>query len=249
MEMKVIDTPASVPSSAARGVTLRIQCAMNPPAIRMKLWKNTHTSPASQAWIGTLVLSLIGSRITQVTMNMCGTLMPDGSAQTSLRPSGISVPHMFIVTLVIMLPIKLKTNDPIQAWEAGLVWVFFQSFILMAGGFIAHWIRKVTPRAALLGTLAGVSITFISMTPALQIYMTPVIGLTCLAVIAVNWLGGFKYPGGIPAGLVAIAVGMLIAWGSNLFGLNYGGLSGKGVLDAFSNFGFNVPIPRSEEHT
>src|SRR5579863_2109268 len=158
-------------------------------------------------------------------------------------PSGISVPHMFIVTLVIMLPIKLKTNDPIQAWEAGLVWVFFQSFILMAGGFIAPWIRKVTPRAALLGTLAGVSITFISMTPALQIYMTPVIGLTCLAVISVNWLGGFKYPGGIPAGLVAIAVGMLIAWGSNLFGLHYGGLSGKGVLDAFSNFGFNVPLP------
>jgi AGZA family xanthine/uracil permease-like MFS transporter len=158
-------------------------------------------------------------------------------------PSGISVPHMFIVTLVIMLPIKLATNDPIQGWEAGLVWVFFQSFILMIGGFIAPIIRKITPRAALLGTLAGVSITFISMTPALQIYMTPVIGLTCFAVIIVSWLGGFKYPGGIPAGLVAIAVGMLIAWGSNLFGLNYGGLSGKGVMDAFTNFGFNVPLP------
>lgn len=158
-------------------------------------------------------------------------------------PSGISVPHMFIVTLVIMLPIKLKTNDPIQGWEAGLVWVFFQSFILMIGGFLAPIIRKITPRAALLGTLAGVSITFISMTPALSIYMTPVIGLTCFAVIIVNWLGGFRYPGGIPAGLVAIAVGMIIAWGSNLFGLNYGGLSGKGVLDAFTNFGFNIPLP------
>ncbi len=158
-------------------------------------------------------------------------------------PSGISVPHMFIVTLVIMLPIKLATNDPIQGWEAGLVWVFFQSFILMIGGFIAPIIRKITPRAALLGTLAGVSITFISMTPALQMYMTPVIGLTCFAVIIVNWLGGFKYPMGIPAGLIAIGVGMLIAWGSNLFGLNYGGLSGKGVIDAFSNFGFNVPLP------
>ena len=46
-------------------------------------------------------------------------------------PSGVSVPHMFIVTFVIMLPISLKTNDPIKGWEAGLVWVFFQSFILM----------------------------------------------------------------------------------------------------------------------
>jgi hypothetical protein len=39
-------------------------------------------------------------------------------------PSGISVPHMFIVTLVIMLPVKLKTGDPIQGWEARLTWVF-----------------------------------------------------------------------------------------------------------------------------
>ena len=158
-------------------------------------------------------------------------------------PSGISVPHMFIVTFVIMLPIALKTNDPIKGWEAGLTWVFFQSFILMAGGFIAPFIRRITPRAALLGTLAGVSITFISMRPALEMYMTPVIGLTCFAVIMVSWFGGFRYPKGIPAGLVAIAVGMIIGWGSNLFGLDYGGLSVKGIGDAFTNFGFSVPLP------
>jgi adenine/guanine/hypoxanthine permease len=144
---------------------------------------------------------------------------------------------------VIMLPITLKTNDPIKGWEAGLVWVFFQSFILMIGGFIAPIVRRITPRAALLGTLAGVSITFIAMRPALEIYMTPVIGLTCFAIIMVSWFGGFKYPKGIPAGLVAIAVGMIIAWGSNLFGLDYGGLSLEGLRGAFSNFGFSVPIP------
>ena len=166
-----------------------------------------------------------------------------GRSDVCALPSGVSVPHMFIVTFVIMLPISVQTHDPIQGWEAGLVWVFFQSFILMIGGFIAPFIRKITPRAALLGTLAGVSITFISMRPALEIYMTPVIGLPCLAIITVNWLGGFRYPKGIPAGLVAIAVGMIIAWGSNVVGLHYGGLSVKGVTDAFSNFGFNVPIP------
>ena len=48
IEMNVIDTPASVPSNAARGVILRTIGAMNPPIIRMKLWKNTQTRPASQ---------------------------------------------------------------------------------------------------------------------------------------------------------------------------------------------------------
>ena len=158
-------------------------------------------------------------------------------------PSGVSVPHMFIVTFVIMLPITIKTGDPMKGWSAGLVWVFFQSFILMIGGFIAPYIRKITPRAALLGTLAGVSVTFISMRPALEMYMTPQIGLVCFAIIMVSWFGGVRYPKGIPAGLVAIAVGMIIAWGSNLFGLGVGGLSVKGVGDAFASFGFSVPLP------
>ena len=134
-------------------------------------------------------------------------------------PSGISVPHMFVVVFVVMLPILGKTNDPIKAWEAGLTWVFVQSFVLMAGGFIAPVIRRITPRAALLGSLAGISITFISMSPALQMFMTPVIGLTCFAIILGSWFGGVRYFGGVPAGLVAIAVGTVIAWGSNLFGL------------------------------
>lgn len=166
-----------------------------------------------------------------------------GRSDVCALPSGISVPHMFIVTFVIMLPITLRTGDPIKGWSAGLVWVFFQSFILMIGGFIAPYIRKITPRAALLGTLAGVSVTFIAMRPALEMYMTPQIGLVCFAIILVSWFGGVRYPRGIPAGLVAIAAGMIIAWGSNLFGLGLGGLSLKGVGDAFANFGFSVPIP------
>ena len=158
-------------------------------------------------------------------------------------PSGVSVPHMFIVTFVIMLPILLATKDPVKAWEAGLTWVFIQSFILMGGGFLAPYVRKITPRAALLGTLAGVSIAFISMRPAFEMYMTPVIGIVCFFIIMVSWFGGVKYPKGIPAGLVAIAVGMVIAWGSTLFGFNIGGMSLAKLGAAFQNVGFSVPIP------
>src|ERR1700726_1352238 len=169
--------------------------------------------------------------------------MKTGRDDVCALPSGVSVPHMFIVTFVIMLPITLKTNDPIKGCEAGLVWVFFQSFILMAGGFLAPIVRRITPRAALLGTVAGVSVTFISMRPALEMYMTPQIGIVCFAIILVSWFGGVKYPKGIPAGLVAIAAGMVIAWGSNIFGLGLGGLSLDGLRSAFSSFGFSVPLP------
>jgi AGZA family xanthine/uracil permease-like MFS transporter len=158
-------------------------------------------------------------------------------------PSGISVPHMFVVTFVIMLPISLSTGDPIKGWEAGLAWVFIQSFVLMAGGFIAPYIRKITPRAALLGALAGVSIAFISMRPALEMYMNPVIGVICFAILIASWFGGVRYFKGMPAGLVAIAVGTLIAWGSTAIGLNYGGMSLANLEAALAGFGFAVPLP------
>src|SRR5437899_1958594 len=158
-------------------------------------------------------------------------------------PSGISVPHMFIVVFVIMLPIALKTGDPVKGWEAGLTWVFIQSFVLMAGGFIAPYVRRITPRAALLGTLAGVSIAFISMRPAEEMYLTPVIGIVCFAIILASWFGGVRYFRGIPAGLVAIAVGTVIAWGSNALGLGFGGMSMAKVTQALATFGFSVPLP------
>jgi AGZA family xanthine/uracil permease-like MFS transporter len=133
-----------------------------------------------------------------------------GRSDVCALPSGISVPHMFVVVFVIMMPILNRTNDPIRAWEAGLAWVAIQSFVLMIGGFVAPVIRRITPRAALLGTLAGVSI-------------------------------GVRYPRGIPAGLVAIAVGTVIAWGSGLLGM--GGMSVSKLAASLSNFGFSVPLP------
>lgn len=166
-----------------------------------------------------------------------------GRTDVCALPSGISVPHMFVVTFVVMLPILHATKDPVQAWEAGLTWVFVQSFVLMAGGFVAPWIRRITPRAALLGSLAGISITFISMSPAAQMFATPAIGVTCFAIILVSWFGGVRYPGGVPGGLVAIAAGTAIAWGSSALGLSYGGLGLGKLAASVADFGFSVPLP------
>ena len=60
------------------------------------------------------------------------------------------------------------------------------------------------------------------MRPAAQVFTTPVIGVVCFAVILANWFGGVRYFGGVPGGLVAIAVGTVIAWVSTALGLGYG---------------------------
>ncbi len=127
-------------------------------------------------------------------------------------PYGPSVPHMFIVVFVIMLPIYLSTNDPIKAWEAGLAWAFVIGVIVLIGAFIGPAIRRITPRAALLGTLAGISLSFISMRPAAQIWEAAWIGLPVLGIILVGFFTDLKLPGNIPVGLAALLVGTAIGW-------------------------------------
>ena len=85
-------------------------------------------------------------------------------------PYGPSVPHMFIVTFVIMLPTYLATKNAFDAWAAGLAWCFIIGCIVLIGAFVGPYVRKYTPRAAMLGTLAGISIAFISMRPAAQMW-------------------------------------------------------------------------------
>src|SRR3954454_7324072 len=136
----------------------------------------------------------------------------EGRTDVTAMPYGPSVPHMFIVTLVIMLPTYLATKDPIQAWEAGLAWAFIIGLIILIGAFIGPLIRRVTPRAALLGTLAGISLTFISMRPAAQIWEAAWIGLPVLGIILIGFFTNVRLPGNFPVGLAALLVGTAIGW-------------------------------------
>jgi AGZA family xanthine/uracil permease-like MFS transporter len=119
---------------------------------------------------------------------------------------------MFIVSLVIMLPTYLATKDPVKAWEAGLAWAFIIGVIILIGAFVGPLIRKFTPRAAMLGTLAGISLTFISMRPAAQMWGALWIALPVFMIILAGFVAGVRLPGNFPVGLAALLVGSAIGW-------------------------------------
>jgi len=96
-------------------------------------------------------------------------------------------------------------------------------------------------RAALLGTLAGVSIAFISMRPAFQMWETPWIGLVCFAIVLIAWTANVRMPGGLPGGLVAVIVGTIIGWVVSLLGYSdY--VQAAAVGKSFEQFGLRLPI-------
>ena len=158
----------------------------------------------------------------------------ESRSDVTALPYGPSVPHMFIVVFVVMLPVYLSTDDPIRAWSAGLAWAFMIGVIVMIGAFVGPYIRKLTPRAAMLGTLAGISITFISMRPAAQMWEAAWIGLPVLAIILIGFFTDVKLPFGIPVGLAALLVGTAIGW--------IGGyMSAPDVGQAFTDIAIGIP--------
>src|SRR6267154_2753459 len=59
-------------------------------------------------------------------------------SSVTAMPYGPSVPHMFIVVFLIMLPIYLKTKDPLLAWQAGLAWCLVIGIIVLLGALSAR---------------------------------------------------------------------------------------------------------------
>ena len=165
----------------------------------------------------------------------------EGRNDVTAMPYGPSVPHMFIVVFLVMLPVYLETKDPMLAWTAGLAWCFIIGVIVLLGAFVGPAIRALTPRAAMLGTLAGISIAFISMRPAFQMWETPWIGLACFAIVLIAWTANVRLPGGLPGGLVAVLVGSAIGWAVSLAGFSDYMQPAK-VTESLGQFGLHLPL-------
>ena len=169
----------------------------------------------------------------------------EGRSDVTAMPYGPSVPHMFIVVFVVMLPVYLKTSDAILAWQAGLAWAFIIGVIVLAGIFVGPWIRAHTPRAAMLGTLAGISIAFIALRPAFQMWEVPWIAFISLAIVLISWMSNTRLPFGLPGGLVAVIVGMVVGWVAYFFGWSEV-VQAEQVSESFAQFGLHLPVPGGE---
>ncbi|MCA9255244.1 MAG: hypothetical protein KDA33_06380, partial [Phycisphaerales bacterium] len=127
-------------------------------------------------------------------------------------PYGINTPSLIVYIFFVIKPAYDEFHDAEFAWKLGLVACIGSGFIEFFGAFVAERLRKHTPRAALLSTLAGIAIGFISMTFALQIWQWPLVAMAPLAIILVTYFSGVRLPLSLPGGLVAVVIGTLIAW-------------------------------------
>ena len=159
-----------------------------------------------------------------------------GRSDITAMPFGIDTPTMFAMAFGVLGPVKLASNDPVLAWKVGMVVTLAIGVAKVALSFAGDWARRVVPRAALLGSIAGVAILLIAFLPMLKILRDPLVGLVALVILLLALLGGVRMPFGAPGAFAAVLAGALIFW-------MRAGLGGVGHPPPAAGLGFALAIP------
>src|SRR5512140_2331900 len=135
-----------------------------------------------------------------------------GRMDVTALPYGINTVSLIAFVFLIIAPIYFETKNPQLAWQAGLFACLANAVLEIIGAFIGDRLRRHTPRAALLSSLAGIAITFISMGFVFQIFAMPAIAVVPALLVIIVYGGQIKLPLGLPGGFIAVALGVAMAW-------------------------------------
>ena len=155
------------------------------------------------------------------------------------QPFGLNTPTVFIFLYLVMYPVYLRTQDAELAFKVGVAACFLSGVIEAGGAFFADALQRVTPRAALLATLAGAALAYIALLPTLDLFAHPLIGFVPLAVILLGYFARIRFPLNLPAGLLAVLMGTALAWAT-------GFMDPKALAPAAAMAGFYPPRPSLE---
>jgi AGZA family xanthine/uracil permease-like MFS transporter len=144
-----------------------------------------------------------------------------GRDDVTALPYGINTVSLFAFIFLIMGPVYRDTGDARLAWQVGLFACLVNAVMEIVGAFCGDWLRRNTPRAALLSTLAGIALTFIAMGFVFRLFASPALGLVPMLLILVSYASKLRPPFGLPGGLTAVALGTLLAWLCRWLGFDY----------------------------
>jgi AGZA family xanthine/uracil permease-like MFS transporter len=157
-----------------------------------------------------------------------------GRDDITAMPLGLDTPSTFAVGPLVLLPALqegLKHFNHEQAmvfgWHVGVTVLvvvgIFKTLLAPVGGAI----RRLVPRAGLLGSLAAIALALIAFVPLWQhVTMIPLAGMVPLIIILVTLIAHRALPGRLPGALAAVLAGVVLYFG----GYHLGNLLGWPII-------------------
>jgi AGZA family xanthine/uracil permease-like MFS transporter len=168
--------------------------------------------------VGDLLFFLMALRLAKKT----------GRSDITAMPLGLDTPSTFGMVFFVLGPSYLYALNQLNlesmeaaayTWRIGICSIVVSGLFKLACAAGSAWIRRVVPRAGLLGSLAAIALVLISFLPLLEILHFPVAGMTVLAIIMMTLIARIPTPGRVPGALAALIVGAVIFYSMQWLGL------------------------------
>ncbi len=166
-----------------------------------------------------------------------------GRSDVTAMPLGLDTPSTFGMAFAVIGPLYLETKDPELTWQVSMAVIVLMGLFKVVVSFFGPLLRRIVPRAGLLGSIAAVALLLIAYLPALRLFSSPVVGFLSLGVVLATLVARIGLPWRIPGALGGIFCGTAIAWLLGWFDL----LPGNQHL-AFHpwEIRFSLPLPTME---
>ncbi len=171
----------------------------------------SHMLPATALGVllGDLVYTVLAFRLARRT----------GRPDVTAMPLGLDTPSTFGTAFLVLLPTlhqaeaqgMLDHRRAMEfAWHVGVVVLVLSGVFKLLCAPLGNAVRRLVPRAGLLGSLASIAVALIAFLPLLDVVAVPPAGIAALTVILVTLVAHRELPGRFPGALAAVAVGFVV---------------------------------------
>jgi len=197
---------------------------------------------------GTALCVLVGDLIYTI---MAIRLARSTGQPVTAMPLGLDTPSTIGMAFVVLGPAFIAARaegmDVSQAgltgWHVGMGAMLWMGFVKVIFSFIGARIQKIVPTAALLGSLAGVGITWLAANPLIKVYDIPFVGIISLAVLTFALIARHELPFRLPGAAMAVVLGVILYYGLGHFGLIGNGMHPYKGFPDFKGLSFVPPTP------
>jgi len=141
-----------------------------------------------------------------------------GRTDVTAMPLGLDTPSTFGMVFFVLGPAfsaalaggMEREAAARHAWHVGMCAIVASGVFKMACAFLAGTIRRLVPRAGLLGSLTAIALALITFLPLLEIFDSPVVGLLSMGIVLASLTAQIPFPFRVPGALAALLVGGLI---------------------------------------
>ncbi len=178
---------------------------------------------------GTAVGVVVGDLV--FTWMAFGLARRTGRTDVTAMPLGLDTPSTFGMVFFVIGPAFAESvargleqeAAARHAWHIGMCSIVASGIFKVGCMFLAGPVRRLVPRAALLGSLTAIALALITFLPLLEIFSSPLTGLVAMGIVLASLTAHIPFPFRIPGALAALLVGGLIQYAGTRWGWITGG--------------------------